>query len=300
MLLVLVLVSLVLVTTSSSSTRTLELNNLGVQKFIDGETLQAYNLFKQILESTTFDELSTSNTIFRNLAWVATILQHSTEAALHWKKVSDTVMHAVHSPGDSNRAADDPNYRSILFQSPFGTALCTHPSFSVNVPHQHKHGGEAIHLSRAVDPAERGRAMFLDLVRRTLTGYTGKNSLATKLKEELGARGYKCNKLNGICEANWDLYYASGGTTTGYTCLKNATSCPATGNQAVHLLHIELIMAEILKRGIKGDFIECGGKDSFFDGLQRSFLFDTNSSTNSFFLSFTLIYSTKQFFVEVS
>ena len=86
------------------------------------------------------------------------------------------------------------------------------------------------------------------------------NSLATKLKEELGARGYKCNKLNGICEANWDLYYASGGTTTGYTCLKNATSCPATGNQAVHLLHIELIMAEILKRGIKGDFIECGGE----------------------------------------
>ena len=171
MLLVLVLVSLVLVTTSSSSTRTLELNNLGVQKFIQGDTEQAYNLFKQILEST--DELSTSNTIFRNLAWVATILQHSTEAALHWKKVSDTVMHAVHSPGDSNRAADDPNYRSILFQSPFGTALCTHPSFSVNVPFEHKHGGEAIHLSRAVDPAERGRAMFLDLVRRTLTGYTG-------------------------------------------------------------------------------------------------------------------------------
>ena len=171
MLLVLILVSLVLVTTSSSSTRTLELNNLGVQKFIQGDTEQAYNLFKQILEST--DELSTSNTIFRNLAWVATILQHSTEAALHWKKVSDTVMHAVHSPGDSNRAADDPNYRSILFQSPFGTALCTHPSFSVNVPSVHKHGGEAIHLSRAVDPAERGRAMFLDLVRRTLTGYTG-------------------------------------------------------------------------------------------------------------------------------
>jgi hypothetical protein len=238
----------------------LNLNNRAVQFFQEGNTEKSYQLL-----SLASKNANASIVVLKNLGWVATLLSKSTEAAFAWKQVYDTIRASIFSDSvSSKRAADDPKYRSILYESPFGKSLCHHESFSTNVAHSSKHGGEAVHLSRSTtDPVERAKLLYLDLVRRELTGFTGANSLTPILQQELSQRNINFdtssrNKLTGVDEGNWDLYYASGGTTTGYVCPENAASCPATGNQAVHLLHIELLISDILAKNISGGFLECG------------------------------------------
>ena len=230
------------------------LNNDAVQLFVNGNVQAAHN----ILLNLTTSQPSIDGVVHKNLAWIETVLQKSTQAALTWKHLHTTFLRKIFSGGNHPaRAADDPRYRSLFLESPFGEQLCNHPSFAFD----RRHGSEATTLaSSSMPPEDRGRNLYLDLVRRSITGFTGKNSLAVELQKELGARGINCSssRNEGVCEARWDLYYASGGSTTGYMCAQNAASCPATGNQAVHLLHIELIMTELLKKQVEGDFLEAG------------------------------------------
>jgi hypothetical protein len=244
------------------------LNNEAVQLFVGGHVQAAHDILLRLSQNTRSSTTTTStisSVVHKNLGWIQTVLQHSTEAALTWQHVHTTFLHQIFAGGDQPaRAADDAQYQSLFLKSPFGRQLCNHPSFAFELAKTStRHGSEATTLaSSSVSPEDRGRNLYLDLIRRSITGFTGKNSLASQLHKELGGRGINCsasrNYLEGVCEARWDLYYASGGDTTGYVCLPNAASCPATGNQAVHLLHVELIMADLLKKQVKGDFLEAG------------------------------------------
>ena len=108
------------------------LNNDAVQLFVNGNVQAAHN----ILLTLTTSQPSIDGVVHKNLAWIETVLQKSTQAALTWKHLHTTFLRKIFSGGNHPaRAADDPRYRSLFLESPFGEQLCNHPSFAFDRRH---------------------------------------------------------------------------------------------------------------------------------------------------------------------
>ena len=156
------------------------------------------------------------------------------------------------------------------------------------------------------DPAQISRNLYLDLMRRSLTQYLSYDSHEPEYRtifqeqtqegtpgqdgragrgggsdgsgaEEGGGREglHACDKgdlsRDFVCNAQWDNYYTASGLRGGYHC-DGGPPCPATGNPAAHLLHVEILFEDVLARGVEGDFLEAGVFQGGFTVFLRALL----------------------------
>ena len=107
-------------------------------------------------------------------------------------------------------------------------------------------------------------------------GSDGSGAEESKVEGGGGEEGpHACDKgdlsRDFVCNAHWDNYYTASGLRGGYHC-DGGPPCPATGNPAAHLLHVEILFEDVLARGVEGDFLEAGVFQGGFTVFLRALL----------------------------
>jgi len=197
----------------------------------------------------------------KNLAWSLQLLNRPSPSLVVYSGI-ETVFKAVAydgGAGASTRMQELDGGGLSIYDFQIGKGVCDSASLARNAVSGGR-GGEAINLAQVDDGNEvgrLGRELYLDLLRRSLTHYTIRNSHRGDYAAILGReRCLSENDVDGICLGDWDLYYSPSGLAGGNTCTSDP--CPATGNNAAHLIQVQLIIEEVMRNGVEGDFIEAG------------------------------------------